>query len=184
MIEERSRGNDLVRGVVDQEAEVAKVPVGIVDDGIEHDHIPQSLEVFQAQFLIKRLHRRKAAVGHKAAHGHEGDIPAGEQLAGRAKLALPLGQAVVNSVDAHGLGHLGGIVFRVGFEASVGRAESAALVQLHLAVDPAPTLGQHAVGGQFRGGNQRGTNAAAVSGKRDQAQDAANVPVKPSSTTQ
>lgn len=173
MVEERCRGNDLVRGVIDQEAEVAEVPVGIVDDGVEHDHIPQGLEVFRAHFIIKRLHGTETAVGHQASHGHERHIPAGEQLAGRAKLALPFGQAVVNGVDAHGLGHLGGIVFGIRLEAGVGRAGGAAFVQLHLTVDPAPTLWQHAVGGQFRGGNQRGTNAAAVSGKRDQAQDAA-----------
>ncbi len=172
MIEERSRCDDLVRGVVDQEAKVAEVPVGIVDDGVEHDHIPQSLEVFWALFLVKRLHSPEAAMGHQTSHGHEGDIPAGEQLAGRAKLTLPLGQAVVDGVDAHGLGHLGGIVFGIGLETSVGRAGSAALVQLHLAVDPAPALGQHAVGGQLRGGNQRGANTAAVAGERDQAQDA------------
>lgn len=173
VVEERSWGNDLVRGVVDQEAEVAEVPVGVVDDGIEHDHIPQGLEVFRAHFLIKRLHGSEAAVGHQASHGHEGNIPADEKLAGRAKLALPLGQAVVNGVDAHGLGHLGGIIFGIGLEASVGRAGGATLVQLHLAVDPAPALGQHAVGGQLRGGNQRGADAAAVAGERDQAQDAA-----------
>ena len=173
MIEERSRSDNLVRGVVDQEAEVAEVPVDIVDGSIEHDHIPQGLEVFRALFLIKRLHSREAAVGHQASDRHEGNIPAGEQLAGRAKLALPLGQAVVNGIDAHGLGHLGGIIFRVWLETGVRRAGGAALVQLHLAVDPAPALGQHAVGGQFRGGNQRGPNAAAVAGKRDQAQDAA-----------
>lgn len=173
MVEERSRGDDPVRGVVDQEAEVAEVPVGIVDDGVEHDHIPQGLEVFRTQFLIKRLHGPEAAMGHQASHGHEGHIPAGEQLAGRAKLALPPGQAVVDGVDAHGLGHLCGIVFGIRLEAGIGRAGGAALVQLYLAIDPAPALGQHAVGGQFRGRNQRGTDAAAVAGKRDQAQDAA-----------
>lgn len=51
VIEERGRGNDLVRGVVDQEAEVTEVPVGIVDDGVGHDHIPQDLEVFRTLFL-------------------------------------------------------------------------------------------------------------------------------------
>ena len=173
VIEERGRGNDLVRGIVDQEAEVAEVPVGVVDDGVEHDHIPQGLEIFRALFLIKRLYRPEATVGHQASHRHEGNIPAGEKLTSRAKLALPLGQPVVNGIDAHGLGHLGGVVFRVGFEAGVGRAGGAALVQLHLAIDPAPALGQHAVGGQLRGGNQRGADAAAVAGKRDQAQDAA-----------
>ena len=173
MIEERRRSDDLVRRVVDQKAEVAEVAVGIVDDGVEHDHIPQGLEVFRALFLVKCLHRLKTAVGQQSPHGHEGDIPAGEQLAGGAKLALPLGKAVVDGIDAHGLGYLGGIVFRIGLKAGIGRTGSATLVQLHLAVDPSPALGQHTVGGQLRAGNQRRPHAAAVAGERNHAENAA-----------
>ena len=55
----------------------------------------------------------KPAFSHDIRDRNERLLEAREQFAGRAKLALPFGQAVVNGVDAHGLGHLGrdGAVF-------------------------------------------------------------------------
>lgn len=173
VVEQRSRGDDPVGGIVDQKAEITEVLVGIVDDGIKHDHIPQGLEILRSLLFVERPHGVKSAVRHQASDGHKGDILAGKQVAGGTKLTLPLGEAVADGVDAHGFGDLGSIVFRIRFVAGIGCAGGAAFIQLHFAIYPAPALGQHAVGGEFRAGIQRGPPAAAVACERDQAEHAA-----------
>ena len=173
VVEQRSRGDDPIGSVVDQKAEIAEVPVGIVYNGIKHDHIPQGLEILRALLLVERPHGVKSAMRHQASDGHKGDILAGKQVAGGAKLTLPLGEAVADGVDAHGFGDLGSIVFRIRFVAGIGCAGGAAFIQLHFAIYPAPALGQHAVGGELRAGIQGGPPAAAVAGERDQAEHAA-----------
>ena len=78
-------------------------------------------------------------------------------------------------MDPHGLRHLIGIEFRIGFVSCVGCTGCAAFVQLDDPVFPPPAFRQHTVGGELRAGCQRCTNRTAVSCKSDQSQN----PAKP-----
>ena len=106
------------------------------------------------QILIIDPHCGHPPLGHQSAHRQIAHVHAGKQLTGGAEHALPLRQAVADGVDPHGGGHLGCIILRIGLIPRVGRAHGSALVKRHLAVHPAPALGQHSVGGKLRAGAQ------------------------------
>ena len=168
---EQGRGRvDLIRPIVHQEAEVSEMPVRIADHGIEYQHIMERRDILLAQAPVIGCHGVHAA-SYYPADGDVGILLAGKQLAGGAEIALPLGQAVFNGIDAHGLGDLGGVELGIGLVSGVVGSGGAALVEQDLSVFPAPALGEHAVGGELRAGRKGGPDAAAVAGKGDQRQD-------------
>ena len=58
-----------------------------------------------------------------------------------------------------------GVKLRVWLKACVGRAFSAALIEIDLAADPPPALTKHPICGELRTGKKGGAQAAAVAGE-------------------
>ena len=96
MVEQRRRSCDLIRMVVDQQTEVAVMPVRVADDRIQHQHIVQRIHILRAELLIIFPYRSQAAVCDNPSDWQERIFLAGEQLAGGAELTLPLGQTIWN----------------------------------------------------------------------------------------
>ena len=170
VVEQGRRRDDLIRLIVHQEAEITEMPVRIADHGVEYQHIMERRDILLAQAPVIGCHGVHAASYHPTDRDI-GIFLAGKQLAGGTEIALPLGQAIIDGVDAHGLGDLGGVELGIGLVSGVVGSGGAALVEQDLSVFPAPALGEHAVGGELRAGRKGGPDAAAVAGKGDQRQD-------------
>ena len=168
----QAKVGELTVEVAKKEAEIAEMPVSVADHGIKNQHIVEGLDKLLALAPIIRSHGIHAAADHPA-NGKIRVFLAGKQLAGGTQLPLPLGQAVIDGVDAHSLGDLGGVELGIGLVAGVVGPGGAALVEQDPAVLSAPALGEHTVGGELGAGGQGGSDAAAVAGEGDQRQDLA-----------
>ena len=90
VIKERSRAGNRVGGIIDHQAKVSEMPVGIAYYRIEYQHISERLNICLAELLIIIKYRRKASLCYDVPDGHIGVILAGEQLAGGTKDTFPL----------------------------------------------------------------------------------------------
>ena len=152
VVEDRRESARFVAPVVDQEAEVAEMPVGVAHQRVEDHHVAERLIEFVAHLLqfggdLSQFFLRKTAVDR-----HERMVDVGEKFAGAAQRALPVRQPVGDRVQSHRLGDLGCIKFRIRLVTGVRRAGTAALVEQDLSADAPPALAQVPVGGELRRG--------------------------------
>lgn len=155
VVEDRRGTDDLAGAVVPQHAEVAKVPVLVIDDRVEHQHAFQLLGGLFADPGIVFQAPLDAAGLHQMPDGDVGGVYVREQLALGSQDVLPVLQVVVDAMEPHALGDLAGVVLAVRLPAGVGRALRAALVEIDaVPLDEPPRLAQHALGGQLRGGGE------------------------------
>ena len=152
VVEDRRKGTRFVAPVVDQQTEVAEMPVRVADQRIEDHHVAERLieliaQLFQFSGDFGKFHLRKTAVDR-----HEGMVDIRKKFAGAAQRALPFRQLVRDVVQPHGLGNLGGVKFGIRLVAGVCCAGTAALVEHDLPADAPPAFAQIPVGGEFRRG--------------------------------
>ena len=122
MVKEGSRGGNLIRMAVDQETEVAVMPVRIANQSVQHQHVVQRFHVLRAKLFIEFPDRGHSALGHDPPHRQERAVLSREELTGGAELPLPLRQVVANGVDAQELRDLRGVEFGIGLIARAGEA--------------------------------------------------------------
>ena len=127
VVEDRREGTRFVAPVVDQQSEVAEMPVGVADQRIENHHVAERLIELVAQLLqfggdLSQFLLREAAVDR-----HERMIDVREKLAGAAQRSLPFRQLVGDMVHPHRFGDLGGVKFGIRLVAGVRSAGTAAL---------------------------------------------------------
>ena len=152
VVEDRREGTRFVAPVVDQQSEVAEVPVGVADQRIEDHHVAERLIEFVAQLFqfggdLGKFLFREAAVDR-----HERMIDIREKFAGAAQRSLPFRQFVGDMVQPHGLGNRGGVKLGIRLVAGVRSAGTAAFVKHDLSADAPPAFTQIPVGGEFRRG--------------------------------
>ena len=152
VIEDRREGTRFVAPIVDQQPEIAEMPVRIADQRIENHHIAERLIEFVAQLLqfggdLSQFLFREAAVDR-----HERMVDVREKLAGAAQRSLPFRQLVGDVVQPHRFGDLGGVKFRIRLVAGVRSAGTAAFVKHDLPANAPPAFAQIPVGGEFRRG--------------------------------
>ena len=152
VVEDRGEGTRFVAPVVDQQSEVAEVPVGVAHQRVENHHVAERLiklvaHAFQFGGDFSQFFLREAAVDR-----HERMVDVREKFTGAAQCALPFRQLVGDVVQPHGLGNLGCVKFRIRLVAGVRSAGTAALVEHDLSGDAPPAFAQVAVGGEFRRG--------------------------------
>ena len=99
VVKQRSRGNDFVGVTVHEETEIPVMPVGIENDGVKNDHVIQCLDIFLAQGCVECPDGFHTAAADDSPYGYEGNIFAGEQLAGGAQGLLPAGNGIVDGID-------------------------------------------------------------------------------------
>ena len=104
VIEDRCECTRFVAPIVDQQIEVAEVPVGVADQRIENHHVAERLIELVAQLLqfggdLSQFLFRETAVDR-----HERMVDVREKLTGAAQCALPFRQLVGDMIQSHLLG--------------------------------------------------------------------------------
>ena len=170
VIEDRREGTRFVAPIVDQQSEVAEVPVGVAHQRVENHHVAERLIEFVAQLLqfggdLSQFLFRETAVAR-----HKRMIDVREKLAGAAQRALPFRQLVGDVVQPHRFGDLGGVKFRIRLVAGVRSAGTAALVEHDLSADTPPTFAQVPVGGELGRRRKRARTHTAEPGPGNQRQ--------------
>ena len=155
VIKDRCRAEDLPGMVIAQDTEIAEMPVLVIDHRIEHQHAFQFLSGFLANALIEIQASLYPTASHDPAYGNIGSIYIGEESALGGEDILPVFQIVVNGVQPHTLGDLAGVKLAVRLTSGIGRTLGAALVEIDaVALNEAPGLAEHALGGQLRRGSE------------------------------
>lgn len=151
VVKDRRRAKDLPAGIIPQNAEVAEVPILVVNHRVEHQHTFQLLGSLFADALIEIQTGLNAAAFHDPPDGDIGGVNIGEELALGGQNVLPVLQIVMDGVQPHALGDLTGVEFAVRLAAGVGRAFGAAFVKIDpVALNKAPRFPEHALRGQLR----------------------------------
>ena len=150
VVEDRGEGTRLVAPVVDQQTEVAEVPVRVAHQRVEDHHVAERLVELVAQLLQFGGDLGKFLLRETAVDRHERMADVREKLAGAAQRALPLRQLVGDVVQPHCLGYLRCVKLGIRLVAGVRRAGTAALVEQDLSTDSPPALAQVSVGGELR----------------------------------
>ena len=149
VVEDRREGTRFIAPVVDQQTEVAEVPVRVADQRVEDHHVAERLielvaHLFQFGGDLGKFLLREAAVDR-----HEGMVNVREKLTGAAQRTLPFRQLVRNVVQSHRLGDLGCVKFRIRLVTGVCRTGTAALVEHDSPTDAPPAFAQVSVGGEL-----------------------------------
>ena len=152
VVEDRGESTWFVAPVVDQQSEIAEVPVDVADQRIENHHVAERLIEFVAQLLQFGGNLSQFFLRETAVNRHKRMVDVREKLTGAAQRSLPFRQLVGDMVQPHGLGDLGGVKFGIRLVAGVRSAGTAAFVKHDLSPDAPPALAQVAVGGEFRRG--------------------------------
>ena len=106
VVEDRREGTRFVAPIVDQQSEIAEMPVGVAHQRIENHHIAERLIEFVAQLLQFSGNLSQFFLRETAVDRHEGMINVREKFAGAAQRALPFRQLVGNVVQSHRFGDL------------------------------------------------------------------------------
>lgn len=155
VVEDWRRAEDLPAAIVSQDAEIAEMPILVVDHRVEHQHAFQLLGSLLADPLIEIQTGLNAAAFHDPPDGDIGGVDIGEELALGGQNILPVLQIVMDGVQPHALGDLTGVELTVRLTAGVGRALRAALVEIDpVALNKAPRFPKHTLCGQLRRGGE------------------------------
>ena len=142
--------------VIPQDAEVSKVAVLIVDQGVKHQHTADLLGKLRPQLVVVGKAGGNAPGSDNAPDGDIGCVDVGKQGTLRGGNAFPVLQVIMHGVQAHGSRNLRSIILAVRLPARIGRAGRAALVEINpIVLYIAPRLGQHTACGQLRGCGKR-----------------------------
>ena len=98
MIEQWRGGDNLVGMAVHEKAEVAEMPVNIVNKRIEDNHVIERLDIFPAEFFIVFTDRLHAAAFYNPTDWYKGQVLGGEQLTDGTKPSFPFGKLIGDGV--------------------------------------------------------------------------------------
>src|SRR5699024_618227 len=123
--------NNVAAVVIPQDAEVSKVAVLIVDQGVKHQHTADLLGKLRPQLVVVGKAGGNAPGSDNAPDGDIGRVDVGKQGALRSGNAFPVLQVIMHGVQAHGFRNLRSIILAVRLPARIGRAGRAALVEIN-----------------------------------------------------
>ena len=144
--------DDLPAVVIPQDAEVAKVPILVVDQRVKYQHTAKLLGKLCSQLVIPGKASGNSPGSDNAPDRDIGRVDIGKQLALRGRNAFPVLQIIMHSVQPHGFRNLRSVILTVRLPARIGRAGGAALVEIDsILLHIAPRLGEHTACGKLRG---------------------------------
>ena len=172
MVERRREAARLVRRVVDEQADVAEMPVLVSDQGVEHEDSAQVRQKRGREAAKEVLELVERPRGREPGERDERGPLRREERAGRAEAPLEPGEAVGDVRDAERGGDLRRVELALRFPARVRRTLAAALEEKDLAPDAPPAFRQCAVRRVFRRAAHRRADIGAVARERKPRQHA------------